>query len=218
MRIFKTALVLTASALLGANVAAARKMDCAAVEAALSAAEDSAEFALAGDAAALKKGAEGIAASLKAVKPSMGEAAYSAAAAAQGKFDAAAAKAGYREAALAALDIYSAIAAEAGSKLPSGEHVAMLDYAGFRLKAMLKTPQWDAIAGEAAAADGHWQAVKPGMKDTATMDLMDEIHRGMASAAKAQDALWLNNLAGLELAAVDLLERQVKNSSKDACK
>ncbi len=218
MRVPQIALVLIISGLAGANPAAARRMDCAAIETALSAAEDAVEFALAEDAAALKQGAKDVAASLKGVKPSLTDAAFNAAAAAQAEFDAAVSKAGYPAAALAALKIYSAIAAEAGTKLPSGEHVAMLDYAGFKLKAMMKAPQWKAIADEAAAADAHWQAVKADMKDTATMDLMDEIHRGLIGAAKAQDALWLDNLAALELAAVDLLERQVKNSSKDACK
>ena len=86
--------------------------------------------------------------------------------------------------------------------------ISMLDYVGFRLKAMAGavTPDWAGIGAVVKEADGYWSVVEPMIKDKGLRDLMTSIHDGLAGAVAAKDPGRLSFAAQMELDAVDLLE------------
>lgn len=86
--------------------------------------------------------------------------------------------------------------------------VSMLDYVGFRLKAMAGAakPDWAAMGTVVKEADGYWSVLEPTVKDKGLRDLMTSIHQGLSGAVAAKDAGMLSFAAQMELDAVDLLE------------
>jgi hypothetical protein len=61
------------------------------------------------------------------------------------------------------------------------------------------------------------EKTKAVLKDQALIDLADSITTALSSSLAAKDSAWLGSSAQILLDSVDLLERQLKNTSKEAC-
>lgn len=86
--------------------------------------------------------------------------------------------------------------------------VSLLDYAGFKLKVLLraKTPDWPALGKIADEAHRHWKAIASRVSDKALRDTVDTMITGMSGATRAKNAEMAAFVAQIDLALVDLLE------------
>ena len=199
---------------------AVAKSSCDQIDAAISANEDFVEVALAGDAAALKEAHAAIRTTFDAVRKSLPAAAATQSLAIIDAVDAAVASGDKSAAAIAAVENYAVLAKAFKKRLPTSLEAAMLDYAGFRLQGLgaAKTIDWAQV--EATVNQSTSNAKAAGIKpdDKALIDLMDNIHAGLADATATQNAAWLTSTAQILLDSVDLVERSVKNNAKEACR
>ncbi|NDU91529.1 MAG: hypothetical protein G3I10_02775 [Ferrovum sp.] len=94
----------------------------------------------------------------------------------------------------------------ANQPVPAG--VPLLDYAGFKIKALLisKLPDWEQIRKTAHEATLWWASTKPKVTDSSLRDAMDHTIMGINEAVRLKDARLLTFAAEMELILVDGLE------------
>ena len=86
--------------------------------------------------------------------------------------------------------------------------VPLLDYAGFKLDALLLSaqPDWKQVAATAQEASTWWAAIGPKITDTALSGAMDHTIAGLKDAAARKDRKLLSFAAKMDLILVDGLE------------
>lgn len=87
--------------------------------------------------------------------------------------------------------------------------VALLDYAGFKLKALAGSakPDWALATRTVNESSGFWKALEPSVADKGLRDLMGSIHEGLDKAILEKDASQLAFGSQMILDTVDLLEQ-----------
>lgn len=112
--------------------------------------------------------------------------------------------------ALDAVEAYRTLVSAVDRKaLPVPVNVALLDYTGFRLNALLaggKSPNWPAIWRTVVEGQGFWRAIKPQIKDDTLADAMDRSMSALETAAKERNPRLLGYAADMDLILVDGLE------------
>lgn len=196
---------------------------CKLIDRAISANEDFAETAMAGDSADITSNFEAVKEGYDNVKSFLSEQDSSAIAGLIATIEKEITGSEPKNAAVPAIDIYRILITAFEKRLPTTLDVAMLDYTGFRLKALVSfpSPDWPGIVDTAkVSADNVASVVKrlKAMKDGALADLTRHHQRSITEASKAANAAWLNDAAQIQLDLVDLLERRVKNDDSAACK
>jgi hypothetical protein len=210
----------SALAVLALSGSAHAKAACGQIDQAISSTEDFVEMALAADAAASTDALGAISAAFKPVAGDLSKDAAQRAEALVKQVEIAHSGGDKSAAALAAMDLYGALAGAFKDRLPTALDIAMLDESGFRLHALLGAaqPDWAALDSAVKTAGQRWESAKGQVQDKALTDLMDHLLAGTAEAAAQKNGAWLHESASLLLDSVDLLERAVKNSAKEACK
>ena len=91
---------------------------------------------------------------------------------------------------------------------PVPVEVALLDYAGFKLDALLLSthPDWAQVASTARHAATWWTAIGPKLTDPALRAAMDHTIDGIRNAAARKDRALLSFAAKMDLILVDGLE------------
>ncbi len=91
---------------------------------------------------------------------------------------------------------------------PVPAEVPLLDYAGFKIKALLisKHPNWEQVRKTAHEATLWWTAIKPKVTDNALKDAMDHTITGINEATRLNDSKLLAFAAEMDLILVDGLE------------
>jgi hypothetical protein len=122
-------------------------------------------------------------------------------------------------ASLSALEEYRGLVAQFELSLPTTLHVAMLDYAGFKLKALMaaKIVDWKSVIVTHEEANQNWSKTISKVKDKAILDLVTNTLATVDSAIADQNVKWVDGAAQILLDSVDLIEQQVKNPAKGAC-
>ena len=94
------------------------------------------------------------------------------------------------------------------SGLPVPIEVPLLDYAGFKLNALLLStrPHWILVAKTAQEASTWWTAIRPQITDKSLRDAMDHTIDGIKHAAARKDPKLLRFAAKMDLILVDGLE------------
>jgi hypothetical protein len=206
--------------LTAAYSADAREAACDDIDAAISASEDVAEAAIAGDAEGARKFSARLTSALTGSNldwsPEKSRRAGERLAILKSSLE----SEKLAEAALASTDVYSVSVAAYEPRLPTTLDVASLDFAGFRLKALAaaRNPNWEAIERSAEEAAKSFDSAAARVTDPALKDLAAEIGESLVPAAKSHKIEWLDTAADQTLAVVDLLERVVRNKSAIACK
>ena len=87
--------------------------------------------------------------------------------------------------------------------------VSLLDYAGFRTNALLKSPSpdWAALGATALEANGNWSKIRSRVTDKKLLAGMDAAQRSLAAAAEKHDAALSHASAKNDLDLVDDLEK-----------
>jgi hypothetical protein len=118
---------------------------------------------------------------------------------------------------LEALEDYKKLVARFEASLPTTLPVAMLDYAGFKLRALAaaQNVDWQAIAATRDETHQNWAKIK--LMDKAVFDLGTNNLASLDLALATQNAKWVDSSAQILLDSVDLIERQIKNPAKGAC-
>lgn len=213
----------TAFALTCSTALAASGPSCKLIDTAISANEDFAEAAMAGDAAEIATAFEAIKDGYDSVKPFLSEQDSSAVAALIATIEAEITGSEPKNAAVSAIDIYRILITAFELRLPTTLDVAMLDYTGFRLQALVTfpSPDWPSIATTVKVSAGNVASVLKrlkAMKDSALADLTRHNQRGIAASSSSANAAWLADAAQVQLDLVDLLERKIKNGDSGACR
>jgi hypothetical protein len=198
---------------------AASKASCDAIDKAVSANEDFVEIVLGGDASAHTDAQKAVRNNFALVAASLAPDVAGQANAAMAKLDSAFAAGQMSEASLAAMENYTVLVNAFDKRLPTTNEVAMLDHAGFKLHALLaaKSVDWAAIGETVANTQTLLKSASNQIKDKAVKDILATISSGLSEAHKAQGSAWEHHSAQLLLDSVDLIERTVKNTSKQAC-
>jgi hypothetical protein len=198
---------------------AGTKTSCDAIDKAVSANEDFVEIVLGTDASARADAQKAVRDNFALVSASLAPDVAEKSKAAMAKLDSAFAAGEMSEASLAAMENYTVLVKAFDQRLPTTTEVAMLDHAGFKLHALLaaKTVNWAAIGETVANTEVHLKAASEQIKDKAVKDILATISSGLTEAQKAQDSAWEHHSAQMLLDSVDLIERTVKNTSKQAC-
>ncbi len=91
---------------------------------------------------------------------------------------------------------------------PVPVEVPMLDYAGFKLNALLLStrPDWKQATATAQEASTWWTAIRPRISDKTLRDAMDHTIAGIKEAAVQKDPKLLRFAAKMDLILVDGLE------------
>lgn len=91
---------------------------------------------------------------------------------------------------------------------PVPVEVPLLDYAGFKIKALLisKLPDWEQIRKTTHEATLWWASTKPKVTDSSLRDAMDHTIMGINEAARLKDTKLLAFAAEMDLILVDGLE------------
>ena len=91
---------------------------------------------------------------------------------------------------------------------PVPAEVPLLDYAGFKIKALLisKHTDWEQIRKTAHEATLWWASTKPKVTDSSLRDAMDHTVMGITDAARLKDTRLLKFSAEMDLILVDGLE------------
>ncbi len=91
---------------------------------------------------------------------------------------------------------------------PVPAEVPLLDYAGFKIKALLisKDPDWEQVRKTAHEATLWWASTKSKVTDGALRDAMDHTVMGINDAARLKDTRLLKFSAEMDLILVDGLE------------
>jgi hypothetical protein len=119
---------------------------------------------------------------------------------------------------LNALEDYKKLVAQFEPSLPTTLPVAMLDYSGFKLRALAAASQIDWQAINVARDEARLNLANSNLTDKAILDLGANLLAGLDIAIATQNAKWVNSSAQILLDSVDLIERQIKNPAKGACK
>ena len=92
---------------------------------------------------------------------------------------------------------------------PVPVEVPLLDYAGFKLDALLLSTQvdWKQVASTAQEASTWWTAIGPKVTDMALRNAMDHTIDGIKDAAARKDRKFLSFAAKMDLILVDGLEK-----------
>lgn len=87
--------------------------------------------------------------------------------------------------------------------------VSLLDYAGFRIHALLKAsaPDWSAIAAVTVEANGYWAKIRSRVANKKLQSGMDKAQAAMAASAAKHDAALSHSSAKANLDLVDDLEK-----------
>ena len=181
----------------------------------ISTTEDVADLARAGEGAAVRARLAILREELAGLGDIVDGAALAAARTELASADAAAERNDLTGASLDAIDIFRILDGSldyAGQPVP--QEVALLDYAGFRLRAlaMSNSPDWTAIEATAAEAHGFWQRAIPRLNDRALADLSATIDRGLGGTVGRRDTAGVVLTAQLTLDVVDLLEHHFANA------
>ena len=111
--------------------------------------------------------------------------------------------------AISSIEIYRALVSSvpAGTKVPSD--VSLLDYAGFRYQADLKSVpvRWDDMKAAASFGRARWTAVAPKVKDKAISGPFEAALANMETAAAKRDTALATSSVTAELDQVDKLEK-----------
>ena len=193
--------------------------NCAALDAAISSTEDFAEVALASDNTASKAGVATIGKTFEAIGSAMSSEQKTAGQKQIALIHVDLSNNNLAGAALQATELYRLINETFQERLPIPLEVAMLDYAGFRIHALLaqKTIDWQVVLSTANEAGSNWNAKKDHIKDRGLSDLATTLHIGLVAAATAENSDWLNFAAQMLLDSVDLLEKNITATGKQAC-
>jgi hypothetical protein len=204
---------------LSADVEAKQTLDCKAIDAAISATEDFVEIVLGTDRSAVTDAQKAVADGVGAVATSLTPEALQQAQSGVTRLNKAVANGQISEAALAAMDTYDTLVKAFASRLPTTPEVAMLDHAGFKLQALLaaKPIDWTAISETLVQTTANLKVASQQLDDKAVKDLLATLAKGLTAAQQAKEKDWEHNAAQLLLDSVDLIERTVKNTSKQAC-
>ena len=199
---------------------AAPKPSCEQIDAAISANEDFVEVALGDDPNGVKAALASIHQSFEEIRPALSGDAANQSESHIKSVDEAVRAGNLAAASVAAVEVYKALATAFEKRLPTTLDAAMLDYAGFKLQGLAaSTPvNWIAISATVAESGQNWQSARKHMDDKALPDLLQDVHAGLDSASTARNEEWLSSTAQILLDSVDLVERSIKNPSKDACK
>lgn len=111
--------------------------------------------------------------------------------------------------ALAAAELYKVVTeALDPTALTIPKEVSLLDYIGFRTKALLQapTPDWNAIAQTAREANGYWATIRSRVTDKKLQFAMEKAQRDLAGAAEKKDAALCAAATREDLDLVDELE------------
>ncbi len=111
--------------------------------------------------------------------------------------------------AIGSIEIYRLLQESMGhDSLPVPAEVPMLDYAGFKIKALLisKHPDWEQVRKTAHEATLWWATIKPKVTDNALRDAMDHTIAGIHEAVHLNDPKFLAFAAEMDLILVDGLE------------
>lgn len=194
-------------------------LNCKAMDAAISANEDFVEVALLANPAGLAEAHQAVIDSLSAVEKSLSKDHLQQARLSVDKLNQAVAANDMSAAALAAMDSYEVLVGAFEPNLPTTRDVAMLDHAGFKVHALLaaKTIDWISIGDTLTTTKVDIKAASQQLDDKALQDMLATLAKGLADAYQAKDKAWEHNTAQLLLDSVDLIERTVKNPSKQAC-
>lgn len=94
--------------------------------------------------------------------------------------------------------------------------VALLDYAGFKLKVLTGPAKldWALATRTVNESSGFWKALESSVTDKGLRDLMGSIHEGLDKAILEKDALQLGFGGQMILDAVDLLEQNFQTHYK----
>ena len=193
---------------------------CALIDKTISATEDFAEFALAGETGHAREALGVLHQTFTKIKSGLSA---DAVAKAQTQIDAADTAFAARDlprAAVAAVETYRVLIVALRSRLPTTLDVAMLDYTGFKFHALnaVVPKNWNAIAENVSrSAENTAKAQKRLTGNTGLADLIGNIQTGLAGASAAKIPGWLDSAAQIQLDSVDLLEQVIKNPSPDAC-
>ncbi|MDT3706064.1 MAG: hypothetical protein ROZ09_04510 [Thiobacillus sp.] len=89
------------------------------------------------------------------------------------------------------------------------KEVSLLDYSGFKLRALAiaARPDWNAMRKIAAAASVWWQTIEPGVSDKALRDAFSSTVAGLREATKNENLPMLRFAVQIDLDLVDLLEK-----------
>lgn len=178
--------------------------------------EDLSEYALAGDSEGMKSALQAYEARAAAVHDVLSEQA-------QKNLDASVAgikeaiRAGKTEsAALNAVEAYGVLISSLDQEaLVVPAPVAWLDYAGFKLKALLHagSPDWSAIRKTSARAEKNWADIMPRVSDYGLRDAFGSVMAGMNRAIALENREMALFAAQMDLDLVDLLEGYFERSS-----
>ena len=112
--------------------------------------------------------------------------------------------------ALAAAELYKVIASALDpAALAIPQEVSLLDYVGFRTKALLKVtpPDWNLLAATAREANGYWAKIRAQVSNKKLQAAMDKAQAGLARAAETKDARLSASATREDLDLVDDLEK-----------
>lgn len=111
--------------------------------------------------------------------------------------------------ALQAADAYrTLVAAQDAAAVTVPIEVSLLDYAGFKLMALLSSasPDWQAVEATAGEARQFWTAIESRVKDKSLHTLTATVVDGLISAGRARDRARAQFAAQVDLDLVDVLE------------
>lgn len=123
------------------------------------------------------------------------------------------------ELSLAAVELYKfVVLACDASALEVPASVNLLDYAGFRSKALLQMQpiDWQALADNSKNAQSEWQKVNGQVSDKNLFKSVNEAIDGMVKGASAHDANLVKSATESELALVDELETNLNRKNNNA--
>lgn len=111
--------------------------------------------------------------------------------------------------AIAAAEIYKVVAAALDpAALAVPQEVSLLDYVGFRTKALLKapSPDWTALAKTAQESNDYWAKIRARVTNKKLQSAMDKAQHDLASAAETKSASLCTAATRANLDLVDDLE------------
>ena len=190
------------------------------IEKVISAAEDFSEFALAGDRQQARASLAALRQFALRIKPALPAAASANLEEAVSAAEVAFKNGGNPQAALAALSAYRILVRALNTRLTTTLDVAMLDYSGFRLHALIAaaTIDWRAVSDTVAqSADATRNTRRLLANEPGLRDLTASVQNGLEGASAAKSAAWLQSTAQIQLDSVDLLEKVIANPSPTAC-
>lgn len=118
--------------------------------------------------------------------------------------------------ALQAADAYrTLVAAQDAAVLAVPIEVSLLDYAGFKLTALLSrpSPDWQAVQATAGEARKFWAAIEGRLTDKSLHTLTTTVVDGLVTAARDRDRVRAQFAAQVDLDLVDVLEGHFMSSA-----